>query len=296
MSQMDRRSFFRHAGALSLGAIAWACTKGSSKSSPTPASGSAALSVAPTAQYLAKGDTRQAFALIQGERPIAPRDVTATIRASDGKAAIPVDLSRQQVRLGQGGSATGTEVLEIYAFRHEFTPGIWLIEVKTGSKTAEAAFQVTPDAPEPKIGDQAPRSESPTMADHRGVEPICTRKPICSMHEMTIAEAIASGKPTVVTFASPKFCQSRTCGPTVDVVESVAKSFRESVNFVHVEVFKDEKTALTEEGDSPTFAEWKLGTDPIMYFIDASGTIKDHWTGSAGVDELQGAVSALTKA
>ncbi len=295
--EMDRRSFFRHAGALSLGAIAWACSKGSPKPKASGSAASGAVSVYPTAQYLAKGDTRQAFALIKGERPIAPKDVSATIMPSDSKTPIPVHLSMQQTRLGQGGSSTtGTEVVEIYVFTHDYTPGIWLLDVKVeGKKAPTAAFQIRPDAPEPKIGEKAPASQSPTTADHRGVDPICTRTPNCSMHEMTIADALASGKPTVVAFASPRFCQSRTCGPTIDVVESVAKSFKESVNFIHVEVFKDVKTALTEEGDSPTFAEWKLGTDPILYFVDASGVIKDHWTGAAGIDELQGAVSALTK-
>src|SRR5207247_3495035 len=131
--------------------------------------------------------------------------------------------------------------------------GGWAIDVTTGGRTAQAGCQVAPDAPEPTVGSRAIPSQSPTTADHRGVDPICTRTPPCSMHEISIADALQTGKPTVISFATPRFCQSRMCGPVVDVIEDVSKDFKDQASFIHVEVFKNTQVANTDNGDSPTY-------------------------------------------
>src|SRR5438067_405759 len=143
---MDRRSFLKNAGALSLGAVAWACAK---KVSPKPsASGSNTLSVVATADILAKGDSRNAFALFRGERPIGPSNVTAKLAKSEG-TPFDVPVERVRARRGsgdiEGGQIVGTEVFEIYVVHHDFDPGIWLIDVHVGNEHPQpAAFQVQP--------------------------------------------------------------------------------------------------------------------------------------------------------
>jgi hypothetical protein len=308
MDPIDRRSFLRHAATLGVGAVAWACAKPKRKT-PEASSGSNALSVVVTAPILAKGDTRQAFALFRGERAVAPTDVTAKVSASDGS---PVDVTvlRQSVRRGSGGSETaGTQTLEIYTFRHAFTQGIYLVDVTVGKEHPQpAAFQVAPDAPEPLVGGRAIASESPTTDDHRGVDPICTRTPVCSMHAVTIADALQKGLPTIITFATPAYCVSRTCGPTVDTVETVAKEFAGKVTFIHIEPFRSAdagakalalesqgKASSDTSGDSPTFHGWKLGTEPWTYFVGADSVIKDRFMGSIGEDEVRSAVKDLVK-
>jgi hypothetical protein len=295
MESLDRRSFLKHAGALGLGAVAWACAK-KTKQPTASASGSKALSVVATAEILAKGDSRNAFALFRGERPIAPLNVKARLSKSDGQP-FDVPVLRENVRRGVGGSqSVGTETYEIYVVHHAFDDGIWLMDVTVdGAHPQPAAFQVAADSPEPLVGAQAIVSQSPTVADHHGVDPICTRTPPCSMHEISIADAIAAGKPTIISFATPKFCQSRTCGPVVDVIEDVSKGFKDQASFIHVEVFKNEKVASTETGDSPTFHEWHLSTEPWTYFVGADGVIKDRWLGPLGTGELRSAVTALVK-
>lgn len=306
--ELDRRSFLRTAGALGVGAVAWACAKKTPKASPS--TGADALSVQLTAEpQLAVGDTRIAFAMFKGPDPVAPKDVTARIAPINGKP-IDVDVTPQNVQRGSGGSQTaGTQVFEIFVVHHEFTAGTWVVDAATGGKRAQAAFQVQATVPEPKIGDHAIASQSPTISDHRGVEPICTRTPPCSMHEITIADALAKGQPTVVLFATPEFCFSRTCGPTTDIVESVSKQFAGRASFIHVEVFRNAaagQKALSAEtngtglsdtsGDAPTYAQWKLGTEPVLYFIGSDGIIKDRWNGAVGADEIRQRVTTLLKA
>jgi hypothetical protein len=304
MESMDRRSFLRAAGALSLGAVAWAC--GKKTPSASPSAGSNALSAELTGpQQFAVGDTRVAFALFRGPDPISPSDVKVTIGPIGGKA-ISVPALRQRVERGSGGSITaGTQVAEIYVVHHDFTAGTWVVDAATGGKHAQAAFQFLDKVPEPKVGDKAPASQSPTVANHEGVDPICTRTPPCSMHQISIADALQSGKPTIVLFATPEFCASRTCGPTTDIVESVSKQLGGSANFIHVEVFKsiaDGQKGLASETqgqgvdanlNTATFNEWKLATEPYLYFIGTDGIIKDRWTGSVGPDEVKTRVAAL---
>jgi len=285
MRAIDRRTFL----ALGVGAVAWSCSRGKKQSSP----GSKAISIEVTAQQgLASGDTRNAIAVFRGQTPIVPKQLQARLVPPNGR---PFDVTTQHehISFGSGGSEPATQVADIFAFRHDFDPGVWLVQAIVDGQGAEAAFQVDAKQPSPMVGSRAIASQSPTTSDPRGVDPICTRTPPCSMHALSIADAVANGKPSVVIFATPRFCTSRTCGPSVDLVEAQKKRVGDKANFIHVEVFKNTKVALTPNGDSPTFAQWKLATEPWTYFVGSNGVIKDRWLGAMGSDELGRAIDAL---
>ena len=94
--------------------------------------------------------------------------------------------------------------------------------------------------------------------------------------------------PFVVTFATPKFCSSRTCGPVVDVVEEVSRRLEgENVRFIHVEVFEDNDPA---KGFNRWLREWKLPTEPWTFLVDADGKIAARYEGTVSVHELEQAV------
>ncbi len=94
--------------------------------------------------------------------------------------------------------------------------------------------------------------------------------------------------PFVVTFATPKFCASRTCGPVVDVEEEVQHRLKdENVRFIHVEVYEDNDPA---KGYNQWMKEWNLPTEPWTFLVDAHGTIVERFEGTVSVDELETAV------
>jgi hypothetical protein len=115
------------------------------------------------------------------------------------------------------------------------------------------------------------------------------------MHDITIAQALGAGKPSVLVFGTPRYCTSRTCGPVVDHVEAAKQRFGDRASFVHVEVWRNDDDAINRppEGWSPTFAEWQLGTEPWIYFVDAGGTVRDRWLGAVGADEVSARTEAL---
>ena len=104
------------------------------------------------------------------------------------------------------------------------------------------------------------------------------RSPIRSPHNV----------PFVVTFSTPKFCSSRTCGPVVDVVEEVSRRFEDDgIRFIHVEVFEDNDPA---KGFNRWMQEWKLPTEPWTFLVGADGKIAARFEGTVSVSELEQAV------
>ena len=300
MTQLERRAFL----ALGVGALAWACGRSSDDPDaigPTPAGpGDEAISIQTTGPQVAVGDTRQAVAILRGQKPIAPKNVEIRLTPPNGRP-FDVGSSKQQIRFGVGGDEDhehpeGTEVVSIYPFRHDFdAPGVWDVDVSFDGGEGRASFQVIDETPSPKVGDKAISVDSPTTGDALGVDPICTRDPECDMHELSIKDALANDKPSVIIFATPAFCQSRTCGPIVDLVEAQIEDFGDDVNFVHVEVWRNDDDAVGKFGDGnvEAFLDWKLETEPFIFFVDANGTIKDRWVGAVGMKELATAVEDL---
>jgi hypothetical protein len=58
-------------------------------------------------------------------------------------------------------------------------------------------------------------------------------------------------------------------------------------------VWKDDESVGKPGAEVPAFAEWKLGTEPWIYFIGADGKVRDRWLGAAGTDEIRKAVESL---
>jgi hypothetical protein len=92
------------------------------------------------------------------------------------------------------------------------------------------------------------------------------------MHALSIAQAIDSGKPAVIAFATPAFCQSRICGPTMEVMDELYSKHGDAVAFVHVEPY--DLAALREQAQfqlAPAAVEWHLPSEPWVFVVDRQG-------------------------
>ena len=104
----------------------------------------------------------------------------------------------------------------------------------------------------------------------------------------SVADSLQAKVPFVVTFATPKFCSSRTCGPVVDVAEEVQHRLDgEKVRFIHAEVYEDNDPA---KGFNKWMQEWNLPTEPWTFLVGANGKIVDRFEGTVSVNELETAV------
>jgi hypothetical protein len=139
------------------------------------------------------------------------------------------------------------------------------VEFRVGDRSEVTLFQV---------GDALPPFDTPTFNNARGVTPVCTRAEPCPYHEMTLTDAVTSGRPTTLLIATPEFCQTDVCGPSVEFLIEAANG-RDDMNFVHAEVYADPRNP--DQGSFPKLAPlleaWELQFEPSIFVADATGTI-----------------------
>jgi hypothetical protein len=126
----------------------------------------------------------------------------------------------------------------------------------------------------PQPGQALPAIETPTTADARGVDPICTRDPDCDLHGITLTEALAAGTPVALIIATPEFCQTAICGPVLDVLLSQVDAFPD-VTMVHAEVYKNPEAVdnIAEADLAPIIDTYSLSYEPVLYLANSDGTI-----------------------
>ncbi len=176
--------------------------------------------------------------------------------------------------------------------------GIWVVQVSPASGPQPGAIGVIvqQDPRTPAIGTLAPPSATPTASDAAGIAAISTdTDPQARMYEMSIADAVASGRPTVIAFATPKFCQTAICGPTLEVVKDLMSDHPQA-NFVHVEVYDlaaspFDAVSIDQLTLAPSVIEWGLTSEPWVFVVDESGTITGRFEGVVDADEITSLIS-----
>ena len=131
--------------------------------------------------------------------------------------------------------------------------------------------------------------DTPTADDVQDLSEIDTRDPHDTQHEENFADVVGE-KPVVLTFATPLLCQSRVCGPVVDVSEQVKSEYGDDVAFIHQEIFEDNDI---NKGLRDQVEQFGLPTEPWVYVIDADGNISSALEGAYGVTELEDAVEKV---
>jgi hypothetical protein len=145
----------------------------------------------------------------------------------------------------------------------------------------------------PQVGDVAPKITTPTKKSVGGdLSKIDTRDPHDDMHDVNFADAYRK-RPIVLLFATPALCQSRVCGPVVDIAEQVRHARpKDDVAWIHQEIFNNNQL---NDGYRPQFLRYRLPSEPYLFTIDRKGKIAAVIEGAFGADELQKAVAAAAK-
>jgi hypothetical protein len=148
------------------------------------------------------------------------------------------------------------------------------------------------DDPVPRVGDPAPRIHTPTKADAAGdVASIDTRIPPSTMHDVDFADVVGR-KPVVLVFATPQLCQSRVCGPVVDIAEQVKAERGDDADFIHMEIYRDNSI---EKGFRPQVAAFRLPTEPWVFAISRNGKVAARLEGAYSAAELENALAKAEK-
>ena len=139
----------------------------------------------------------------------------------------------------------------------------------------------------PQVGDAAPIMHTPTADDVGGdLTKIDTRQPPDSMHDVDYADVLGK-KPVVLLFATPALCQSRVCGPVVDIAEEVKSERPDDAAYIHMEIWNDNDP---NKGPRPQVQDFNLETEPWLFVIDTDGKISTVIEGAFSKQELDDAI------
>ena len=212
---------------------------------------------------------------------------------------VPVELFFIDEQSGNQKRLVGSN--GVYVTQVNFdAAGRWGVEVAVTVNGRELdpipfQFDVLEESPEPAIGDPAPPSRQLTLADADIAEIDSSFPARPHMHDITVADAIAKGKPVVVAFATPAFCESRTCGPVMDtVMDPLYEKYNGQATFIHIEPYKLREL---REGIArvpvEAMEEWKLATEPWVFVIDKQGKIAGKFEGIVALDEVESVLRQL---
>ncbi len=246
-----------------------------------------------TANY-EPGDVRVSFLVANsaGQVVTLPTARVWVAKSLDAQPFLETDAKLERIGVPGESTADATHIY-VATLKLPRAGKYWMLAEPEGGKDKVQALGnvvVSKDDPPPDVGDAAPASDTPTISSTGGdLSQLTTRTPPDeSLLRYSVADSLRAKVPFVVTFATPKFCASRTCGPVVDVEEEVQRRLKdENVRFIHVEVYEDNDPA---KGYNRWIKEWNLPTEPWTFLVDADGMIVDRFEGTVSVDELEAAV------
>ena len=127
---------------------------------------------------------------------------------------------------------------------------------------------------------------TPTADDVGDVTEIDTRIPPSSMHDVDFADVVGK-EPVVLLFATPALCQSRVCGPVVDVAEQVKRDRPDDAAYIHMEIWNQNDP---NKGAREQVLDYNLRTEPWLFVINSDGTVSTRIEGAFSIDELNQAL------
>lgn len=289
----------------------------------------APLVVSPAGKVFYRGENRFAFGVFEPDRtPVSGAEVALYIakvpststaaggRGEDSKGAV-ARVRREALEAPATGpfpariESIGTEASfraqttandpnapsVVYVTELDFpSDGEWRIAalIREGDETTGAVLPsaiVGEFTRIPREGEKAPLIHTPTPEDVGGdISEVTTRVPPDTQNQVDFADVLGK-EPVVLLFATPQFCQSRVCGPVVDVAEQVKETSGDETAFIHMEIFNDNDP---NKGVRPQVRAYRLPSEPWLFVIDRQGTIRTALEGPFGVEQLTGAVEEVT--
>jgi hypothetical protein len=251
-------------------------------SNPAQPQSGPSLVVVVASDVFVVGSPRVPFVLFDGDKAFSDaRSIQVTAYDLNGSTPTP----------GWSGQAVAYSDYEIpYWVVYPELPhaGYWgidtSIQLTDGTQTTgEFAIEVVDQSDSPGVGDQAPASENRTLKTEPDIRKLSSdADPDPDLYQVTIADALKTGLPTVVTFATPGYCTSHLCAPVVNSVKTTSQRFAGKANFIHIEVYKTFNPLVYAD----EMAEWNLTSEPWTFVIDSQGTITSRLGGPVSLQEL----------
>lgn len=264
------------------------------------------LVLAPSVSLLTPGRNRYGFALFDvARKQVSEAPVALYVSRPDGTGVRGPFVARSEsLAVGpQFRSRTTTDdpdaAQSVYVADLDFPKAgkyrVSAIASLDGRNVSTTSFGARVDRPDaaglpPAVGERAPRVSTPTLAKVAGeAERISTRQPPAEELLKTDLNDVYGEKPVALLFATPALCQSRVCGPVVDILAEVrAELGDEQVAFIHNEIYRENRI---DRGLRPEPARYRIPTEPWLFVLDDTGRVAERIEGAFSADELKAAIA-----
>ncbi len=179
--------------------------------------------------------------------------------------------------------------------------GQWGAELNVdyaGERTQiRSRFFVLDRTAEPMIGEAIPRFAQRVLSDVDDITEIdSANPPLVALHELTVPQALDAGRPIVIAFATPAFCQTRFCGPVIDsVMQPLHAQYGDEATFIHIEPFDLAAARAGQLVAVPAMEQWALTTEPWVFIVDSAGTVAAKFEGVMMAAEVEAALLPLIR-
>ncbi len=194
----------------------------------------------------------------------------------------------------------------LYVSHVTFThAGTWVAAFTTEApdsprQTIRVTFDVREHATALGVGDRAPAVRTPTAADVGGdLRRISSDpNPLPAFYEASVDTLLAAHRPFVLVFATPAFCVSAQCGPTLERIKPYVGQDPD-VAFVNVEPYlldfvdgrlQPKLDANNQLQLAPAAEAFRIVSEPWIYVVDRAGVIVGSFEGIATDAELKAAI------
>lgn len=156
--------------------------------------------------------------------------------------------------------------------------------------TSPFEFKAGASGGPPVAGEQAPKVHTPTLADVAGdAARISTREPAPKSLLQQDLFDVYGRRPVALLFATPALCQSRVCGPVVDVLaQAQSEDASGTAAYITNEIYEENRV---DRGLRSQPAAYRIPTEPWLFVLDANGKVVDRIEGAFSVDEVKRAVA-----
>lgn len=184
----------------------------------------------------------------------------------------------------------------VYAHERSFEQaGQWGVEIQIlrpeqAKSLLRIRFEVLPTSQALAVGEVAPYISTPVLADGGNDVSHLTSAPSPNLafYQLSLDQALANGKATVLLFATPAFCQTRFCGPDYEIISGLQTRYGEAINFIHIEIYTGLPNPAGNNWEiAPAMAAFGLTTEPWVYILDQSGRVTYRVEGMFSADEIE---------
>ena len=296
-------------GAMAVLTVSWAMACGAAAPA-APAQEPAAVMLAAdegdftpilATKELGVGDQRIAFLLTSPKALITVPEVKVTSNYL-GEGSVEGETKTAPYHVWPYG-VRGTYVTDMTFGK----PGKWRLDIEFDQEgepgKTSLLLDVAKDGLVPQIGTVPPLSENKTLQTAGSIEKVTTDySPDPDLYQLTVAEAVETGLPTVVVFASPAFCTSPTCGPQTDTVSELKDGYQGRANFIHVEIYDNPDEIqgdLNRAAIAQPLYDWGISRIPgwfnesWVFVLHPNGRIAQRFEGYATLDELKSALEPV---